>query len=274
MPSDPAVLDAFIQEASSSAKYAQIAPILVSRIAREEFNRHKSKKDALRAARARLHQLVTAYLQPGVSFARLNDSISALQPTNEQQLKEDLRALMRLHSSTNERLPILDDFYRTSLAGVPPLRSVLDLGCGLNPLSYTWLPSTDNCLYFAADVVLPMIDSLNHFFSVMGMQGEALVLDLSGDFNFNKSDLTMLLKILPLLDQIDKGLAPYLIDHIKSDYLLISYPLKSLGGRGKGMLQTYRAHFLALMERKPWQYREVVFSNELVYICSRESQIG
>lgn len=44
MPSDPAVLDAFIQEASSSAKYAQIAPILVSRIAREEFNRHKSKK--------------------------------------------------------------------------------------------------------------------------------------------------------------------------------------------------------------------------------------
>ena len=47
---------------------------------------------------------------------------------------------MGYHSSTRERLPILEQFYARALADIPPARVVLDLACGLNPLALAWMP--------------------------------------------------------------------------------------------------------------------------------------
>ena len=58
-----------------------------------------------------------------------------MQKDSEPELKSACRDILTLHSSTRERLPILDRFYRAvfEITGQPA--SILDLGCGLNPLA-------------------------------------------------------------------------------------------------------------------------------------------
>ena len=61
------------------------------------------------------------------------------------QVKDFCLERMRGHASTQERLPILEEFFQTTLASIAPVESVLDLACGLNPLALPWMPLTASC---------------------------------------------------------------------------------------------------------------------------------
>jgi 16S rRNA (guanine(1405)-N(7))-methyltransferase len=57
-----------------------------------------------------------------------------------------------------------------------------------------------------------------------------------------------------------------LLDGLQADFLLLSYPVHSLGGRSKGMRATYEKHFAALAAERQWQARCFEFETELAYL--------
>ncbi len=227
-----------VEQVSRSPKYAQLADTLVSRITAEEAKKHKNKQEIIRSARTRLHQLTGAYLAPKIDYAQWLVNFQSLTPNDRQGLVSTSLSMMRLHASTYERIEVLPTFFQTSLASISPVKSVLDLACGLNPLSIPWMPLADHFTYHASDVVNPLIDFLGKYFVMFGINGSASTLDLSFSIPSQPVQLALLMKTLHLMEQIEHGLSQKVLESLNAEHILVTYPLRSLGGRKKGMEET------------------------------------
>jgi 16S rRNA (guanine(1405)-N(7))-methyltransferase len=183
----------------------------------------------------------------------------------DPNLRGFCRSLMLLHSSTSERLPILDIFFQEILAPFTPIHSLLDLACGLNPLSLPWIPLVEGAEYCGYDIYSDMASFLSSFFAHVGQKGEIGVCDLTTTIPTRPMQVALLLKTLPCLEQLEKGIGVRLLDKIPAKNLIVSFPLHSLGGHSKGMLQTYSDHFNELTEEKNWKVERMVFPGELVF---------
>ena len=258
-----------IDQVSHSAKYAQLAGTLVSRVTKEEAKKYKSKQDIIRAARTRLHQLTGAYLAPKLDYAQWLDKFKSLDQNDHVGLKSTSLSMMRLHASTHERIEVLPTFFQTILASISPVESVLDLACGLNPLSIPWMPLADNFTYHASDVVSPLVNFLSDYFLVFGFEGIATTLDLSSDIPSQPVQLALLMKTFPLMEQIERGLAQKILEGLNAEHILVTYPLRSLGGRKKGMEETYREQFDQLVAGRDWKIQEVSFPNEVAFLVTK-----
>lgn len=264
------MLDELVTAVTRSAKYAQISPQLVREIGALELAKRPKLKDAVKATKTKLHQVGGAYLDGPQTHDRWLAQLRATagSPT-------DLRAtcidIMRHHASTRERIPILDTFYTTTLAGLPPVRSVLDIACGYNPLARPWMPFQDAVEYTACDIYADLTAFVQAFMAIVGMHGRGEQRDVLHDPPTRPVDLALLLKTLPCLEQIDKQASTILLDALDARYLLISYPVASLGGRQKGMVETYSAHFEALAAGRRWQVERFEFATELAFLVKREA---
>jgi len=76
---NPGVLTQLITSVQQSPKYAQIAPSLVERIAREELQKRSNFSESVKAVRSRLHQLTGAYLPTKVDYAQWS-ALLGIQP--------------------------------------------------------------------------------------------------------------------------------------------------------------------------------------------------
>lgn len=258
-------LDRLAAQVLASAKYQEIVPALVRRIGAQELEKRRSFKEAVKATKNKLHQVGGAYLQTRLNYEK---SLELLRETaaSSTQFQATCRQLMQSHISTRERLPILDQFYQTILGDLPPIHTVLDLACGLNPLAYPWLPLPPRVQYTAVDIYGDMLAFIQDFFALAGINGRIQQRDVIGSPPTEPADLILLLKTLPCLEQIDKTAAARLIDSLNGRFLLISYPVQSLGGRGKGMVDNYTRQFEELANGRAWQVQRYEFETELAFL--------
>lgn len=264
-------LEALVAEIQSSPKYRAIHPGLVRRIAAQELSKGRKAKETVKAVRNKLHQIGGAYQETPIDYAKL---ISELEPLSNRLddpgLQAFCRKAMRLHASTRERLPILEQIFARALAPFAPLRSLLDLACGLNPLALPWMPLAADAPYYACDIYSDQIDFLNRFLAHVGQPGRAGLCDLTAELPAQPVQVALLLKTIPCLEQIDRSIAPRLLEGIPAEHLLVSFPAHSLGGRGKGMVENYEAHFMELVAGRAWKIRRYEFGSELAFVASRE----
>ena len=259
----------FVAKVQESAKYAQLDPDLVRQIALEELRNQKDWRDALKTTRTRLHRLTGAFLAPKIDYAKWLANFKTLPSDDSEQFNENSKKMMKLHASTQERLASLDSFFQTCLSPIAPVNTVLDLACGLNPLAIPWMPLAKECRYYACDVVDPLVGFLNAYFSLVGQNGDAFTCNLLQSIPQQKVQVAFMLKLLPVLDQVNPNASANLLDQVNADHLLISYPSKSLGGRTKGMKQTYAEHFEKITAGRQFIIHSFDFPNETVYLLSR-----
>ena len=268
MPDDECI-DKFVAQVQESAKYAQLDSNLVRQIALEELRNQKDQRKALKSTRTRLHRLAGAFLAQKIDYAKWLDIFRSLPRDDSEAFNETSLRMMKLHASTQERLPFLDTFYQTCLAPIAPVSSVLDLACGLNPLAMPWMPLQKDCTYLACDVVEPQVNFLIAYFSLTSQTGSAFTCNLLQSIPQQKVQVAFLLKLLPILDQVDLNASCTLLEQVQADHLLVSYPSKSLGGRSKGMKQTYAKHFERVTSGNKFDVKSFDFPNETVYLLSR-----
>ncbi len=255
-----------IRQASSSNAYKNIHPDVIRRVCETESRKGLKSRELVKSIRSRLHQIGGAYL-PGIldpdSFVTELNSIST--DLNSADLQDFCRKKMELHASTKERLPVLDRFYKDIFSGLPSIHSVLDLACGLTPLSLPWMPLQPDTVYTAVDMYTNLSGSLQGFFDHCNVHGKAFAADIISFPLEKEVDIVLILKTLPCLEQQGKGLAAGLIDRIHARHLVISYPLRTLGGNRKGLGGTYESDFNRLADGRKWQIARFEFPNELVF---------
>lgn len=273
LPSDAVhlepALDELVQAVMTGAGYRHISPDLIRWVGRQEMGKFRKLKDAVKATRSRLHQTAGAYQDARMDYDRWLDELAALpRDRRDPRLLDFCRRVMERHASTRERLPILDQFFAVTLAGAAPLSSMLDIGCGMNPLAIPWMPVAGDFTYTGLDVYTDQAHFLNAFLAHVGVTGEVrvhnILTGLPGDMA--RPQAVLLLKTLSCLEQLDKSISERLLPQIQADTVLVSYPLHSLGGRSKGMRENYQAHFERLAGRLGWTPELHEFQTEMAFI--------
>ncbi|MCC6146704.1 MAG: 16S rRNA methyltransferase [Anaerolineaceae bacterium] len=270
MPADSDMVNQIVEAVQKGERYRHVHSDLVHRLAAAELAHGRNAKEAVKAVRSKLHQVGGAYLElffpVGRWFAELPDLPAGL---DDPKLQAFCLTAMQHHASTRERLKDLPSFFETILRPLAPIHSVLDLACGLNPLAQPWMPLAPDAVYHACDIYADMLELVRAFQSHIQRAGQVFSCDLTAETPACPAQLAFLLKTIPCLEQLDKEIAAHLLNEIPADHLLVSFPVRSLGGRSKGMLQNYEAHFHDLVAGKNWRIQRFIFSNELAFLISR-----
>jgi 16S rRNA (guanine(1405)-N(7))-methyltransferase len=259
---------ALVRAVHGSAKYRRIAPELIAAIGARELRAHGNRKDAVKATKNTLHQVYGAFFAGPPRYDAWLDLLAEAANRGPEHWREACLGIMRHHSSTRERAPMLSRFYAECLAGLPPIHSVLDLGCGLNPLSIPWMNLPSDATYSCCDIDSGLVDFLNRFFHLAGIRGEAEVRDLTRNPPRQRVDLVLALKLLPTLEMLERGAGAALPRAVAATHLLVSFPERSLGGRRSGLGRGHGAAFRALAHQEGWALEERVFPGETVFLAT------
>jgi 16S rRNA (guanine(1405)-N(7))-methyltransferase len=261
-------LDQVVSSVASSKKYQAVCTDTIHRIAERELasSPHGNLKAAVKATKRRLHQVYGAF--EGV--LDYDNAIQRLEAAHEAGTREGIEAaclhVMRLHSSTRERLAILERFYPKvfEITGSP--RSILDLGCGLNPLALPWMGLDTGAAYVALDIDATRIRFLDRYLAMTGLDAQARCQDILASPPFESVDVALLLKMSPSLERQEQGATLRLLEQLRTSFAVVSFAVKSLGGREKGMLAHYRSQFLELIAGRRWSVNDLIFDTELAFV--------
>lgn len=201
-------------------------------------------KEAEKAIKARLHQLYGSYV--GEGWLKDARKILTRMECGELDGSTAAQKLLTLHSSTKERLAHIDECYNRIFAICGKPATVLDIACGLNPLSFYTLGLKGISL-LAQDAGNEVVEVLNRFFALVGMaNARAEVGDALGSLPPDLFDLALVMKFLPLTERMEKGGALRLLSGIHARHIVVSFPTRSLSGKNVGMERNYSEWFEGL----------------------------
>jgi 16S rRNA (guanine(1405)-N(7))-methyltransferase len=266
-------LNQLVDSVLQSPKYKNVCEELIRHIGARELAARRGTKAAVKATKNKLHQVGGAYLGARIDYARGLDEVRQATASNDDAgLRQVCKRLMRLHASTRERVEILEAFYAATLSQIKPARVILDVACGLNPLAIPWMPLHQDAMYYAYDIYTDMVAFVREFLAIMGVGGYAEARDVIQSPPTQPADLALILKTIPCLEQIDKTAGLYLLEALNADHVLVSFPVSSLSGQSKGMVENYEARFNALVQGKPWVVQRFQFPTELAFLVIKRSE--
>ena len=248
-----------MNDVPASAKYKDVCPDTVSRIYAEELIKRKNARDAEKALKTALHQITGA-------FMTTDELKRARKLLDSEDYGAALFETLKLHASTRERLDHIDAFYDELFTPVVP-KSILDLACGLNPLYLGYRGYAVRGL----DISGGCIQLINDWAQKRGWDVSAQCRDLLCRPSLPQTDVALLMKLLPVLEQQKKGAAMALLLSIPAPVLIVTFPLKTLGGRSVGMEKHYSDWFEASASQCfDIERRDVIF-DELCYVVRRKA---
>ncbi len=237
--------DEIFAKLCANRKYGDVHPDAIRRAVEDARRRYRKPKDVEKAARERLHGITSAF-----NGLRGADSV------------DDLEALLALHASTRERLPLarMDSLYRRvfEITGAP--ESVLDLACGLNPL---YLLRRCGCRVTGVDLSRSCVELLSREPGFTGVWGDLLSEETIPSGRFH---IALLFKALPLLERQKAGSAMEIMRRIDAADLIVSFPTRTLGGRGVGMERGYSEWMESHIPANRAVAARFTDENELFYI--------
>ena len=258
-----------VERVRRSSRYRDVDPHLLGRLAAEELPRARNTDDAVKRVKRRLHQAVGAFR--GERRADLLEAVRASWrgDVTDATFRAACAHVMRSHASTRERVPYLDTLYMRiwEATGVPA--TLLDVGCGLGPMSVPWMGIGD-ATYLARDVDERPLATVREFFALIGQPHSVVTTDAVAAVPGERADVALLLKLVPTLDRQDPDASGRLLRGLAVRHAVVTFPARSLGGRGKGMERTYRERLDRLVGEsgRVSAITEASVPNELVFVLT------
>jgi 16S rRNA (guanine(1405)-N(7))-methyltransferase len=256
-----------VEQIQQSRKYRQrgLNRATIEHLILQEAPRFDSRRKLLKAVRRKLHNIVAPYLgEP--DYDLLSARLAAIEnpAPDSPQLKAFCLDVLREHASTAERIPHMDVFYEKifEMAGRP--KSILDLACGLHPLSFPWMELPATTRYIAYDIIQPRIDFLNAFFTQIGLAPLATSQDILANPPEISAELAFFFKEAHRFEKRQPGSNRGFWRSLRVDVLAISLPAQDLSG-SHDRLEQNRALVRENLPRAV-EMREVVVGNEMLFL--------
>ena len=225
-------------------KYGRVHAGVLERVARRSLANH-GRRDALKAAKRSLHELAGAFLDAD-SCRRAERLVRSMEDAGAEERRRVCRAVLGLHASSAERLPVIEELYEriwqaaADARGVPrssPVR-VLDLACGLGPFALPWMGFAPGSSYRGVDADGRAVDlaraALPHLEAPELREppevevGDVLEPPVAA---LGEVDIVLMLKTLPTLERLEPGAGIGLVRRTAAPVVVISTATGSLGGR-------------------------------------------
>jgi 16S rRNA (guanine(1405)-N(7))-methyltransferase len=263
-------LDQLLEAVLKSSKYRNVCEDLIKNIGVRELSRRQNLKMAIKSTKNKLHQIGGAYFLQKPNYELwLEELRNAQNSRNEDLFRRTCAEIMSYHYSTRDRLKIIDRFYARIFSLLPPIHSIMDIACGFHPLSIPWMPLSGKVKYYAYDVYKDLVNFLNDFMAIANVHGYAETRDVVQNTPKIKTDLAFILSTLPCLEQIEKSAGLKILESMNANFLVASFPVRSLGGREKNMRRHYTTRFNELTQAKDWVVQQLDFSTELVFLITK-----
>ncbi|MFH1425726.1 MAG: hypothetical protein ABIG28_03320 [archaeon] len=197
--------------------------------------------------------------------AKLRSLTGQFQKTskNRANFLSSPKALLKTHTSTAERIKGYSKL-KSIIKKINP-QSILDLGCGLNPIAL----ASKKTKYYASDIKEDELDIIKQFFKKNKINGKTFVYDLRkiSKQDLPKADLCLIFKVL---DIIDKNLSEKIILSIPCKKIMVSFSTIKISG--KRMNHPKRIWFEKILERKELKYKKFQIDNEVFYLIENSNQ--
>jgi 16S rRNA (guanine(1405)-N(7))-methyltransferase len=249
-----------------------VALKVLQRVAREALAIERRPADAVKRAKARLHQIHAAFA-PLERIDAAARAVARLEScVDPPALEACCREVLDGHASTRERPHDLRGLYATlfELTGRP--ESVLDLGCGLHPFALPFMDLPRATPYHALDLDQRLVGFVDALFRKLGQEGSARAVDLLGDEPLPSADVALALKLLPTLEQQGRDAASRLLARVAARALVVSFSTRSIGGgggRGRGMARQATELAERLLGSRGGTLRSLETPGELFFVTIR-----
>ena len=267
---DSEIIDGIVNDILISPKYRNFPVVdeTVRDLVTQEINKGLNPKQAKDIVRKKLHNITASYLgDPDYSAA-----IVALQEAyvslDQDALKIVCQDVMRTHISTRERLPFLPAMYEIifSYTGNPEI--ILDLACGLHPLSIPWMGITSNTQYYAFDIHRIRVNFINQFLDLINMKQNAAAKDIIFSPPDNSADVAFIFKEIQRFEQRRQGCSYQLIKSLKSKFVVVSLPVQGMHSKHE-QTNAYKNFFYKIIHSSNWHVDDFMIGNEL-FFCIRK----
>jgi 16S rRNA (guanine(1405)-N(7))-methyltransferase len=267
-----------IENIKSSKKYKSVYIKTIQRIVVDCIKRFGGNPPSLESsgvakrvekeAKNLLHQIWGAFYETIPDFNKILDKINS-EIKHNIEFKKIILPVLKLQSSVEERIPILNNFYKEifEITGVP--NSIIDQACGLNPLTIPWMSLPNTTTYKAYDIDENEINFLNSVFKLLNIKNAKAEF---GDILSNKfeyADVVFMLKLLPCLEHQKKNCSLEILKKQDCKFLVVSFPIKSISGKEKGMASFYGNNFKSMVLSENWEIKELKFETELVFVIKK-----
>ena len=267
------MINKILQQVKANKKYKTIADSVVKteinvylkshQIKMNKENSNQINKQDIKNIRAKLHQ----------NYASFQTKKKRKREIYLENL--DMKKLLSITLSTKERENNYNKIYKqiSEIAGKP--KTIVDLGCGLNPVSYPILNKVikSKPAYHCYDIDTEDIKFLNKFFKKFNINGKASILDLRDTKKLSQipsSDIIFLFKVIDILDKNKKNhkkseeLIKILIK--KTKFIIASFATQTI--TRKKMNYPNRKWFELMLERNDLKFKTIKTHNEIFYLIS------
>ena len=266
------LIQEMIDHVVDSKKYRHIGLNLstVEDLIRQEAPHHTSQKAILKAVKRKLHNIVAPYLgDPDYSTQTKELSKLEFYSLDSEPLKAFCLDVLSQHASTAERIPIMAQFYAQLFRAVGQPEVILDLACGLHPLSFPWMGLPTSVRYHAYDILQPRVDFINQFFAKIGLAPLAENRDILVSPPSHPADLGIFFKEAHRFEKRHPGCNRAFWEALDVKTLAVSLPSKDLSGT-HSLLESHRKLVHANLPTNR-TVREILIENEVVFLLDERT---
>jgi len=173
--------------------------------------------------------------------------------------------VLKCSKSTSERLNYYPIIYEQIWSEIGEVKSVLDLGCGLNPFSLPYM-NLKNVEYLAYELTSGYCDAINKYFKLSRINGKCESVDLLKIGKLPKADVCFLFKVLDGLEQIKLNYTLELFEKISSKFIIVSFATRSIKAGKKFNRGKW---FIKMLDKLKLKYKFFETDNEIFYIINK-----
>jgi len=176
----------------------------------------------------------------GLYTPKEDKEIDKILFNNEMALEQKIIELLMLTRSTAERINFYKEIYKNIFIEKPV--EILDLASGLNPISIYFSDQKPKKYYYV-DISEKILDINYQILKELNIENEGWLIDLldPDDRIFKHFQYIFFWKIFPILEKYDFYAPRNLLSKLDFDYLIISFPQKSIGKkRNLGLAWRYK----------------------------------
>lgn len=227
----------------------------------------KDFKFMLKEIRKTLHDVYGVFILGEKDLKPLKEHLKKTKKLDEEALQLHSE-LLSSHKSSAERLNFYPEIYENIFSHTGKPKSILDLACGLNPLSFPWM-GLEKVDYFASELTeqdSKFIQEYFHIIKPFGLNGKAFAMNLVKFKKLPKTDICFLFKTLDSLEDLEKDYSEKLLKKIPAKFVVVSFPTMSIGGRNP---IRQRGWFLRMMRNLGYSAESFEIENEIFYMIKK-----
>ncbi len=181
--------------------------------------------------------------------------------------------LLATHLSTRERLPLYPELYQKLFACTGKPKRILDLSCGLNPISFLYMHLPRTTTYIATELCADDCTFIEQYFNKIGLPHYVVrQIDLVREYEKLQeeefaADICFLFKVLDICETQQRHITYKILSSIRAPIIIASFSLRNV--KGEKMRRTKSHWFERMCRNLSYSFEALEMPGELFYIVRK-----